>query len=266
MLKNQSGNVLIIILIAVVLFGMLSYAVTNSERSGGATIEDEQVKLDQGVIDTYTASIQSGQMFLRINRNCDTINYDPPSAWSGTNFRCHMFHPDGAGIGYMDLGLDNCIDSGVASTLSLGQSCDGIVYAGVSGGNRIYTMRADQGTATWNNGTANFTITGATSTSDGLANANTISSLSDASAPYQAAVLCRAMGSKWYLPSKDELDLLHQNRNIGDLNSSFDMSGSWYWSSSEVGINDAWIHRFSGDNQAGTNKNTTHTIRCVRRD
>ena len=265
--SGQQGNVLFMILIAVALFAALSYAVTQSSRSGAGDTKREQQQLDQAVIDNYMAAINAGQMTLTIARGCDTISYDPPSAWGGGSKRCHMFHPEGAGVAYQNLGLDECIESGDASKLSIGESCGNIIYAGESGGNRIYTTLSDQTSTTWNNGTGNWTVTGATSTTDGMANTNTLVTLSDAGAPYQAAVTCRALGSDWYLPSRDELNLLYTNKNEDALSGTFNVSGTYYWSSSEYCTNCARVQRFSdGYRTAFYVKYQAEAVRCVRRD
>ncbi|MFZ9684855.1 MAG: hypothetical protein ACO3BE_05635, partial [Gemmobacter sp.] len=158
-------------------------------------------------------------------------------------------------------------DPAVLDAASPGARCaDGSIYAGTSGGHRLYTTAADQGQFTWHNGTSNWTETGATSTSDGLANTNTLVALADAGAPYKAAHACRALGSEWYLPSRDELNVLYVNRvAIG----GFDLSGSfpagWYWSSSEYYHVYARTQRFSDGNPNHTLRTDGLSIRCVRR-
>jgi hypothetical protein len=48
-------------------------------------------------------------------------------------------------------------------------------------------------------------------------------------------------GPDWYLPSKDEFDLLWNNRVAAGLQDGFTFSGSQtYWSSSEVNATNAW--------------------------
>lgn len=269
--RSEKGNVLFMLLIAIALFAALSYAVTSSTRVNETTTASEEAQLDQAVMDSYTACLNSGRITLRIMHDCTTINYDPPADWGVGLKSCHMFHPEGAGCIYQDLGLDQCDLEGKELTdLEIGEACGSVVYAGESGGNRIYTTAADQGQFSWNNGTSNWTTTGATSNSDGLVNTNTLVGLSDAGAPYAAAGACRALGTDWYLPARDELDLLYTNKDEGVLSGSFNESGSfpagWYWSSSEYNNVDARDQRFSDGYQSYYSKNDGLSVRCVRRD
>jgi hypothetical protein len=83
----------------------------------------------------------------------------------------------------------------------------------------------------------------------------------------KAAQLCAAFeegGFKdWFLPSKDELDLMYKNlksRGLGSFNSSF----GWYWSSSERNSLLAWEQMFSDGNQYDVYKTDARSVRAVR--
>lgn len=108
MRRKQNGNVLFLILIAVALFAALSYAVTQSSRSGGEGISRDKAKLVAGQIIQYGASVEQAISRMKlINRcndtdislyipgNADFANYlhSPPS-----ETRCRVFHPDGGGL------------------------------------------------------------------------------------------------------------------------------------------------------------------------
>lgn len=264
---SEKGNVLFLILIAVVLFGALSYAVTSSMRTGSSTTEKEQAKLDQAVMDSYMAGINVARMRLEM-AGCSSIDYTAPADQGAGDKSCHIFHPDGGGVSFQDLGLDSCALQGIdlADLTNPGDGCGNIVYAGVSGGNRLYTTAADQGQFSWNNGTSNWTVTGATSTSDGLANTNTLVALADAGAPYNAANACRALGAEWYLPAQAELNVLYTNRAaIGGFNLSGSFPAGWYWSSSEHSDAGARNQSFSDGSQTGNTKYYDFSVRCVRR-
>jgi hypothetical protein len=80
----------------------------------------------------------------------------------------------------------------------------------------------------------------------------------------RAAQICAALdfdGFKdWFLPSKDELDLMYRNlkaRGLGGFNNG------WYWSSSEDEGDDAWAQRFN-NGRLGGDKSTTASVRAVR--
>jgi hypothetical protein len=147
-----------------------------------------------------------------------------------------------------------CLDD-----LAIGESAGGIVYAGNSGG-RLYTTAADQGQFSWSTETI---VTGATSTSDGNGNTDI---LVGSPGSYPAPEACRALGSEWYLPSIDELNVLYTNRAaIGGFNLSGSFPAGWYWSSSEYTFGYARNQRFSGGFQGDDNKSYGLSVRCVRR-
>ncbi|MGA0827819.1 MAG: hypothetical protein ACO3PW_10750, partial [Gemmobacter sp.] len=162
---------------------------------------------------------------------------------------------------------DWCTDPALVAAASPGAVCqDGSVYAGTIGGNALFTTTTDQGQFSWNNGTTNYTNTGATSTSNGLANTNTLVALADAGAPYNAANACRSLGSEWYLPSRDELNVLYVNRAaIGGFNPSGAIYAGWYWSSPDIYTTNAWCQRFTDGSQHSREKYYVMSVRCVRR-
>ncbi len=93
----------------------------------------------------------------------------------------------------------------------------------------------------WWNGS--YVTTGATATALGTGNTNTNTIVSIQGAGYYAAKLCFDLVlnnySDWYLPSKNELNILYQNKTaIGGF------AGAWYWSSSENLNYYAWLQNF----------------------
>ena len=63
----------------------------------------------------------------------------------------------------------------------------------------------------------------------------------------------------WRLPSKDELNIIYQNRqHIGNY------SKEVYWSATEDGKNNAWAQNFANGNQTKSNKQSTNAVRAVR--
>lgn len=110
----EHGNVLFLIFIAVALFAALSYAITNSTRSGGESISQEKADLAATELAQYGVALRSAITRLLVVNGCtdrtisfwtDTNNdgaatiadtfFNPLSP---TNFSCHVFHPQGGGV------------------------------------------------------------------------------------------------------------------------------------------------------------------------
>lgn len=173
---------------------------------------------------------------------------------------------------------------------NIGDTCDdGTIYAGVSpdGNVRMYTTPADAASLyTWNDGSSNWVDTAMANCTDaspgtaatcqtGEANTALLVGLSGSGtpAPYDAAEYCDGLSAHgyddWYLPAQDELNMLYTNKNTGDLNGTFDESGSfpagYYWSSSEHSNSNARVQRFSDGFQLIVFKGNGLAVRCVRR-
>jgi hypothetical protein len=131
----------------------------------------------------------------------------------------------------------------------------------------------------WTTLTFQNTLIGPTAQSpiNGLANTNAIVAQAGAVTTY-AAGRCKAYNAggfnDWYLPAAWELNQCHNaamivNEILGNIN-GFDFSIStstisFYWSSTEVGPNDAWYQSFKYGSAASYGKNFTSKVRAVRR-
>jgi hypothetical protein len=108
--------------------------------------------------------------------------------------------------------------------------------------------------------------TGADSTTNGLANSN---ALNDVSHP--AAQFCRGLTiggfNDWYLPAKDELNVVYTNRASVGGGDALDVDTTYYWASTESNSTQAWLQRFSDGNASGGTKNTASfcRLRAIRR-
>ncbi|MCB9988797.1 MAG: DUF1566 domain-containing protein [Rhodospirillales bacterium] len=179
-----------------------------------------------------------------------------------------------------------------ASCSTIGDTCpDGSVYAGLTpdGNVPMYTTPADAPSLmTWNDGSSNWVDTAMVNCTDatpgtaascqtGAANTALLVALngSGTPAPYAAAEYCAGLSAyghaDWYLPAQDELDVLYDAKNAGDLNGTFNETGSlpagWYWSSSENANGYARLQRFSDGSQSNgiLSKDYGLAVRCVRK-
>ena len=88
---------------------------------------------------------------------------------------------------------------------------------------------------------------------------------------YTAVSLCSNLTlggySDWFLPSKDELNLMYLyigQGNTGILGNVGNFSDNYYWSSTEDDINYAWLQNFFNGFQGGYDKTNSYYVRAVR--
>lgn len=101
----ERGNVLFLILIAVALFAALSYAVTQSTRSGGGDASRETTLVNSSTITQYPASIKTAivRMLVSNGVTVDQLVFDSPSNYGGfttVQQAQEVFHPTGGGAAY----------------------------------------------------------------------------------------------------------------------------------------------------------------------
>ncbi len=96
---RESGNVLFLILIAVALFAALSYAVTQSSRTGGGASDGEQNLINSAQITQYPASVRTAIVRMIIDGVSDSqLEFNgPPDFGSLSQDRFGVFHPTGGG-------------------------------------------------------------------------------------------------------------------------------------------------------------------------
>jgi hypothetical protein len=107
--NTQSGNILFLILIAVVLFAALSFALSNSTR-GGEKSGNEKNTIGASEMTQYASAVENAVMMLKVSKACEpeSISFEPPpfdgndddyvNPSSPADFSCHVFHPDGGRI------------------------------------------------------------------------------------------------------------------------------------------------------------------------
>ncbi|MCU0849218.1 MAG: DUF1566 domain-containing protein [Spirochaetes bacterium] len=123
---------------------------------------------------------------------------------------------------------------------------------------------ADQGTVKW--GCYEQSISGASGTGIGTGRSNTRAIVNGCGEAGLAAKLCadfRGGGkSDWFLPSKDELNLMYTNLQKNGVGG---FAAGYYWSSSENDAGNAWLQGFDIGFQSDVSKASSYVrVRAVR--
>ena len=145
---------------------------------------------------------------------------------------------------------------------NIGPAGGKVFYVTDAGLHGLEAAPADQSSgAAW--GCYGNAISGADGTAVGTGAANTTAIVTDCAEAGTAAKIADAYAlngyTDWYLPSKDELNLLYQQKTVvgGFANGS-------YWSSSQDGSSFAWLQYFSDGYQDYYDKYLTLPVRAVR--
>ncbi|MFY9309338.1 MAG: DUF1566 domain-containing protein [Bacteroidia bacterium] len=119
--------------------------------------------------------------------------------------------------------------------------------------------------ATFPWGSADMIATQATGTAVGSGPENTIAIVNTLGQGAYAASICDRLVvdgyDDWYLPSKDELQLMYQQKADGKLKG---ITGDFYWSSTEVSENAAVSLSFSTGANGSTSKQGNYNVCAVR--
>jgi hypothetical protein len=107
--SSEKGNVLFLILIAVALFAALSYAVTQSTRSGGGDASKETNLVNAAGITQYPASIKTAITRMIVSNSIDPANllFDTPATFTSALTTALLqsqavFYPTGGGATFVD--------------------------------------------------------------------------------------------------------------------------------------------------------------------
>lgn len=175
-----------------------------------------------------------------------------------TTYFVKAFVVNSAGTGY------GSEVSFVTLPLEVGQSYGGgiIFYLNETGKHGLIAVANDQSdNSQWFNGA--IIRTGATGSSIGDGEANTNLIVNSLGEGNYAASFCYNLElngySDWFLPSKDELNLMFLHK---DLIGGF--SDDFYWSSTELGEGSAWEQVFNTGAQYFVNKNSQIRVRAIR--
>ncbi len=123
---------------------------------------------------------------------------------------------------------------------------------------------SDQNTDS-NFGCDGVSISGADGTAVGTGEQNTIDIEAGCTTSGIAADICANLSlggySDWFLPSKDELNLMYENLKVHGVGG---FAAIYYWSSSEFNANYAWFQNFFYGNQYSNFKGNPGRVRAVR--
>ena len=106
--NKQSGNALVIILIAVALFAALSFVLSQGSRTGESDLSEQQASLLATEILDYSNAIRNAVRQIKI-QGCqdEEISFENSAVTLYTNAgapadnTCHVFHPSGGGQVYL---------------------------------------------------------------------------------------------------------------------------------------------------------------------
>lgn len=99
--QSEKGNILFLILLAVILFAALSYAVTQSLRGGGTDASSEKNLVKSAQITQYPVGVRAAILRMIVGgTDVTTLNFDPPSVFgsmTAAQLALNVFHPTGGG-------------------------------------------------------------------------------------------------------------------------------------------------------------------------
>lgn len=115
--SGERGNVLFLILIAVALFAALSYAVTQSTRSGSGDASGETALISSAQLTQYPAGVRTAIVRMVIaGTDVNELKFNPPSDFSSLTTddetRSAVFHPQGGGAVFTNAPVDMMATSG----------------------------------------------------------------------------------------------------------------------------------------------------------
>jgi len=164
-------------------------------------------------------------------------------------------------------GIDNNCDGN--SLISIGDNYQGgiVFYLDQSGEHGLVASPIDQGSSTpWCSDTNSYCDVSSTRKEIGYGKQNTKYIISTFGTGNYAAKLCDESEinsyQDWFLPSKDELELMHTNLYLNGLGEFSEVS---YWSSTNKGWGNAFVKRFYKNNLYNyAEVNTLLHVRAIR--
>ena len=172
------------------------------------------------------------------------------------------------------LSIQSCSsDDETPALLAIGDFHQGgvIFYLDETGEHGLISSVTDQSfSAAW--GCPPLIVDGADGIAIGTGAQNTLDILATCNTAGIAADICDKLDqndfSDWFLPSKEELNVLYQNRDKVNetslVNSGSVLEVTEYWSSSHENLNRVWIQSFNAGNQSGDSEDAMNNVRAIR--
>lgn len=164
-----------------------------------------------------------------------------------------------------DIGFRPVRNGPPTPALSIGDTYAGgiIFYLDGSGGGLVAAPSDQSSDILWG---GHGTYIEGTSTDVGTGAANTTAIVDRLGSGTYAARICYDLPfngySDWFLPSREELNLMHQNLHQAGIG---DFVDDYYWSSSDYNPYSAWHQNFDNGHQVNANKyNNNDRVRAVR--
>jgi hypothetical protein len=237
----------------------VTYITYNSATSGGnITIQGNYTIIARGVCygtnqnpDMSGPHTSDGSGAGTFSSNISGLNF-------GTNYNVRAYATTNFGILY---GMNKNF---ITNSPGIGDTYDGgIVFYLDGNGGGLVCAPTDQSTgAEWG---CYGTAIGETSTAVGTGAENTAKIVAGCSTAGIAARICTDLVvngyNDWFLPSKDELNLMYQNLKVAGIGG---FASDAYWTSSEYSANPAWTQYFFNGNQYGYTKDFALYVRAVR--
>lgn len=271
--SSQRGSAIIMLFIAVALFGILAYAFMQSSRTSTSWLESERGKASAtatadcaNTLGLAVKRLEARGCTGMISMNADGTNTAPGAPTDGS---CSVYHPNGGGAKYCDTGVTPPAQP-CGSSPSIGDICsDGTIYAGRTPDGNVEMFITDAGAETYLSFGPTGTdsglghCTGAEATcSEGQANTAALAT----NPANVAALYCENLTANgyndWYLPARAEVDLLYTMHQGGFGT----LQGAWYSTSSQSTDDHIWlVNLSSGAHHFPGFKPNTDYIRCVRK-
>lgn len=267
----ERGGAIMFLFIAVALFGALGYAFLQGSRNSTSMITGEAAKATayqsqdcSNSVTMATKRLQARGCAGKISSAADGSNPFPGAPTDGS---CSIYHPNGGGVkncGYV-APADTCMTGPIGTVCT----SDGATYIGMVSGNRIYVAAANESNSIQIKN-VDVNTPGATSFTNGLANTNAFIAGGAPAHPAAQACTNKSPSGTWYVPARDEMNLLWTNRTSAggplDLN-AMGIIATFHWTSTNgtVNPNHAFILNFSNGTFLEGYYTNALRLRCARR-